>query len=225
MELCLYNTVLTGMSYNGKEFTYVNQLASSGDDLSKREEWFECACCPPNVTRLFGSIGGYVWSYDIEDDQKSATVAVHLYTAATLSFSVAGTEVQIKQTTEWPLDGDVEFSITTSASLNIKLALRIPGWAEVFEVGNINQKNRPSPPPPCAKKLILGSYRRTLKKLTGARDMFTCQMTMLWRTHHLPYQFHSSPGRSLHTRTQTSPSSPWPEVPSYTAWRTSITPG
>ena len=42
MELSLYNTVLTSMSYDGKRFTYVNQLASSDTDLSQREEWFTC---------------------------------------------------------------------------------------------------------------------------------------------------------------------------------------
>ncbi|PVH68234.1 glycoside hydrolase family 127 protein [Cadophora sp. DSE1049] len=55
MESCLYNSVMTSMSLDGKEFTYVNQLASSGQDKSAREEWFDCACCPPNLTRLFGS--------------------------------------------------------------------------------------------------------------------------------------------------------------------------
>ncbi|KAM0327100.1 hypothetical protein ACHAQA_006227 [Verticillium albo-atrum] len=34
MELCLYNTVMTAMSLNGKAFTYVNQLASSEADKS-----------------------------------------------------------------------------------------------------------------------------------------------------------------------------------------------
>src|SRR5205085_6841039 len=29
MELCFYNAVMTGMSANGTQFTYVNQLASS----------------------------------------------------------------------------------------------------------------------------------------------------------------------------------------------------
>lgn len=62
MELSLYNATLTGMSLDGKRFTYVNQLASSDSDLSKREEWFTCACCPPNVTRLLGYLGGCLWT-------------------------------------------------------------------------------------------------------------------------------------------------------------------
>lgn len=46
MELCLYNAMLSGMGSDGTSFTYTNHLASSEADLSKREEWFECACCP-----------------------------------------------------------------------------------------------------------------------------------------------------------------------------------
>lgn len=46
MELCLYNAVLTAMSTDGKKFTYVNQLASSDKDHSKRDDWFTVACCP-----------------------------------------------------------------------------------------------------------------------------------------------------------------------------------
>lgn len=39
MELALYNAVLTAMSHEGTKFTYVNQLASSDEDPSKREAW------------------------------------------------------------------------------------------------------------------------------------------------------------------------------------------
>lgn len=34
MELCFYNAVMTGMSASGKQFTYVNQLASTDTDVS-----------------------------------------------------------------------------------------------------------------------------------------------------------------------------------------------
>jgi uncharacterized protein len=49
MELQLYNAVMTAMSLDGTAFTYVNQLASSEEDRSIRQTWFECSCCPPNL--------------------------------------------------------------------------------------------------------------------------------------------------------------------------------
>ncbi|KAJ0127088.1 Uncharacterized protein HZ326_29810 [Fusarium oxysporum f. sp. albedinis] len=76
MELCLYNNVMTAMSLDGKAFTYVNQLGSSESDKSVREEWFWCACCPPNVTRLYGSLGGYLWDFGEENGKEVDGMAV-----------------------------------------------------------------------------------------------------------------------------------------------------
>jgi DUF1680 family protein len=132
MELCLYNAVLTGMSLDGKAFTYVNQLASSDNDLSERHEWFECACCPPNVTRTLGYMGGYIWSHSATGT--SAVTNVHLYTSATLRVPVSGSVVEITQKTDWPWNGDVDFSIQTNGTpVDLQVRLRIPGWAESWQ--------------------------------------------------------------------------------------------
>lgn len=135
LELCLYNAVLTGMSLDGKGFTYVNQLASSEEDLSQRYEWFKCACCPPNVTRTLGCLGGYVWSWKVDNETRKATVNVHLYTSATLRFQVADSRVEITQKTQWPWHGDVSFLVNIDGPpVNLDLRLRIPGWASTWEV-------------------------------------------------------------------------------------------
>jgi DUF1680 family protein len=132
IELCLYNAVLTGMSLDGKAFTYVNQLASSDQDLSQRHEWFECACCPPNVTRTLGYLGGYVWSHSTG---QNAVVNVHLYTSATLRLQVANSIVEINQKTDWPWNGDVDFAIITEGPhVDTELRLRIPGWAKSWHI-------------------------------------------------------------------------------------------
>ncbi|KAJ5533636.1 Six-hairpin glycosidase [Penicillium frequentans] len=133
MELCLYNAVLTGMSLDGKAFTYVNQLASSDQDISERHEWFECACCPPNVTRTLGFLGGYLWSHTIKD--QTAVVNVHLYSSATLSLKVSSSTVNITQKTDWPWNGDVDFDVHTDGPpVGLELQLRIPGWATSWKV-------------------------------------------------------------------------------------------
>jgi DUF1680 family protein len=132
MELCMYNAVLTAMSADGKSFTYVNQLASSKTDPSKREEWFECACCPPNMTRTMGILGGYFWTHGVDSATGSAFVNVHQYTSATLTFSAVSGTVVLKQDSDWPWNGDVGFSLKSSVPVSIRL--RIPAWAEGFEV-------------------------------------------------------------------------------------------
>jgi uncharacterized protein len=135
MELALYNTVLGGMSQNGKEFLYENHLASCPKRPMKREDWFDCACCPPNVTRTFGMLGGYLWSSNVNEQE--VEIDVHLYNSAVLSFNVAGGTVSLKQDTNWPWDNSVMFTLEAPASLDVTIKLRIPSWAKPFEDGRL----------------------------------------------------------------------------------------
>jgi len=120
------------MSHDGTHFTYVNQLASSAANLSKRKEWFTCACCPPNVLRLFGQLGGYVWKHWVTTSGTS-NVAVNLYIPGTLTLNVEGHTVKVIQQSEWPWKGDTAFEVE-DPSHTIGLRLRIPGWASEFAV-------------------------------------------------------------------------------------------
>ncbi|KAB5566694.1 hypothetical protein GE09DRAFT_1284443 [Coniochaeta sp. 2T2.1] len=128
MELCLYNNVMTAMSLNGKAFTYVNQLASSDKDASARSEWFEVSCCPPNLTRLYGSLGGYLWDYG--GTTSAAFVNVHLYTSATLTFDIDGRAFTLKQSSNWPWEGKVAFEASLPSSTPVTIRLRLPVWSK-----------------------------------------------------------------------------------------------
>lgn len=129
LELELYNNVMTAMSLDGKEFTYVNQLGSSETDKSRRFDWFWCSCCPPNLARLYGSLGGYLWDYGSKGDE--AFVNVHLYTNAKLQFETeAGKTITLEQTSNWPWEGDVAFTVTAPESGSPTIRLRIPAWSE-----------------------------------------------------------------------------------------------
>lgn len=128
MELCLYNAVMTGLSLEGTAFTYVNQLASSEVDRNRREDWFDTSCCPPNVMRLFGSLGGYLWDYG--GTGKDAYVNVHLYTTAKLKFQVEDQEISLEQKSNWPWEGNILFQLEAPAATNVTIRLRIPSWAQ-----------------------------------------------------------------------------------------------
>lgn len=141
MELCLYNAMLTAMSHDGTKFTYVNQLASSDQDLSKREEWFTCACCPPNVLRLLGQIGGYIYTQTEAEDTgsaQSAQVNVHLYIPSQYEVQAGGEKAVLIQKSNWPWSGRVEFEVQTKSS-QVALALRIPAWAKSWKVCVVNR--------------------------------------------------------------------------------------
>ena len=72
LELELYNGALAGMQLDGTRYFYVNPLevtpGISGVQLGyehvlpTRPKWHACACCPPNLSRLIASLGGYLWS-------------------------------------------------------------------------------------------------------------------------------------------------------------------
>ncbi len=175
LELCLYNAVLTAMSHDGTKFTYVNQLASSDRDPSKREEWFTCACCPPNVLRLMGQIGGYIYTEQAMADtladsgpdsqgqqqRQSAQINVHLYISSQYEFQVDGAPAVLTQKGDWPWSGKVEFELqTTSSSSNVSLALRIPGWAKSWKV---SRQPKPKPKPKHSVEMTKGVTNKSYK--------------------------------------------------------------
>lgn len=126
MERTLYNSLLSGVSYSGDRFFYPNRLQSND---AAREAWFYCSCCPSNMTRIIPSMPGYIYA------QKTDTIYVNLFAASTTSFDIDGQEVTITQETDYPWDGQVELSVSTSSPLDFTLMIRVPGWAknEVME--------------------------------------------------------------------------------------------
>ena len=137
MELCLYNAIFTAMSLDCKKFTYVNQLASSEKDLSERFGWFQCACCPPNVLRLLGMIGGYLWNVSESNASEITQVDIHLYAPATVTFRTPEGQASLKQECDWPRDGSIRFSLT-GATQGVQLKLRIPDWATSWTVSFVS---------------------------------------------------------------------------------------
>lgn len=124
MELALYNAVLPGISLDGREYFYVNPLADRG--RHRRQRWFACACCPPNIARTITSIPGYMYS------KSSEGIWVHLYASNKAKFDINGTIVEIEEKTNYPWEGKVEFKINTD--FQFKLLLRRPEWSKEFSV-------------------------------------------------------------------------------------------
>jgi hypothetical protein len=124
MERALYNGALSGLSLDGGKFFYVNPLASAGGH--HRQEFFGCACCPPNIARLVASLGAYIYS------SADAAVYVHLYVAGEGTTELAGRQVTVAQQTSYPWDGDVELTVDIQEPATFALMLRIPGWCAKY---------------------------------------------------------------------------------------------
>jgi len=132
MEKALYNTVLSGMSLDGRHFFYVNPLevrsVASAKDPGKahvqatRQQWFGCACCPPNVARLLSSLGYYIYG------QGPREICVHLYIGGEAEFAVDGQKVRLTQKTGYPWEGRATLELAPDVPVEFTLALRVPGW-------------------------------------------------------------------------------------------------
>ena len=131
LERALYNTVISGMSLDGKSFFYVNPLevnpeASEKDPgkyhvMPTRQKWFGCACCPPNLARLLTSLGEYIYS------AKEDTIYQHLYIGSEVNINLQGSKVKLTEETNYPWDSKVKITVCAD-SKKFKIALRIPGW-------------------------------------------------------------------------------------------------
>ena len=134
IERVLYNNVLSSVSLDGKLFEYVNPLASNSDH--RREPWYSCACCPPNIARLLASVGNYFYSQtsEVAHTAKTSEVWVHLYAQSEARFENG---LMIKQTTNYPWDGNVTITVTPPTPARFKIHLRRPAWCESF-VARVN---------------------------------------------------------------------------------------
>jgi DUF1680 family protein len=122
LEQALYNGVLSGVSFDGTSFFYVNPLESRG--AYHRQPWYKCACCPPNLARLFLSLGQYLYTVNEHE------IIVHLYAQSTSTITLGTRQVILHQRTNYPWDGTIQIEVETVEPLEFDLYLRIPGWCQ-----------------------------------------------------------------------------------------------
>lgn len=130
MERALYNTVLGGISLEGNRFFYVNPLevipevAEKNLSLShvktERQQWFGCACCPPNIIRTLASLGQYIYSVDEND------LYLNLYISNQTTCKVGSRDVEVKVETNYPFDAGVRVTVKTDSDEPFALRLRLP---------------------------------------------------------------------------------------------------
>ncbi|HEY8390436.1 MAG TPA: beta-L-arabinofuranosidase domain-containing protein [Clostridia bacterium] len=142
IERALYNNVLAGVSLDGKSFFYENPLEADVQKFDfnqtckvkqhmpilRRQEVFDCSCCPPNLTRTIASIGGLIFKYDEE------SIFINQYISSTADIN--GVFVDIKSQMPW--EGKININIKPKKP--IKVCLRIPYWTTGYKVF-VNKKS------------------------------------------------------------------------------------
>ena len=129
VETCLYNSVLSGISLDGKRYFYTNPLRIS-EDLpytlrwpKERTEYISCFCCPPNTLRTVCEAQNY--AYTIGDKG----IWCNLYGGNRLSTEFMNDKVILNQETDYPWDGAVKITVERAPKKKaFSLYLRIPEW-------------------------------------------------------------------------------------------------
>ncbi len=120
IETNLYNSILVGTNLDGNRFYYSTLLQASNGNA--RSPWFGCACCPPNLMRTIAAASGYMYTVHKDD------VFVNMYAGSDGKVNVGGTQVGLKQETQYPWDGNVVMTVNPDAAKAFTMNIRVPGW-------------------------------------------------------------------------------------------------
>ncbi len=129
LEKILYNGLISGIGLDGKSFFYTNAMQitnyfSHNSMEPQRSGWFDCSCCPTNLTRLLPSIPGYVYG------ERGNSLYVNLFINSTSDITLNGKNVTLSQETNYPWEGSVKITVNPSSAVSFEMRVRIPGWAQ-----------------------------------------------------------------------------------------------
>ncbi len=175
MELVLYNSALSGISLEGKDYFYANPLRmihnardfSAKRDVTEsteRQPYLNCFCCPPNLVRTIAKVSE--WAYSTTNNG----IAVNLYGGNKLDTKLTdGSHLKITQETNYPWEGTINITIDQCKSTPFDFKIRIPQWAEGTTL-LVNGKETNI-------EIIPGTYT-TLNQSWKAGDLISINMPM-----------------------------------------------
>ena len=143
VELSLYNSVLSGISLDGKDFFYTNPLAAS-KDFPYQLRWFGgrksyiglSNCCPPNTVRTLSEVSNYLYS------KSDNGVWFNLYGGSKLETTFNNTPLKLVQETNYPWEGIITIKVTEAPRQELSFFMRIPGWGDGYTVSINGQSTK-----------------------------------------------------------------------------------
>jgi DUF1680 family protein len=130
LENTLINGIFSALSVDGTRFFYANALKRSGNlpfpmrYPPERQQYFRSYCCPPNIARTIAET--HCYAYCVTE----GAVWPVLYGANEWTGALPnGTQVKLKQKTDYPWGGDIQITVEPNAPAEFSVMLRIPAWA------------------------------------------------------------------------------------------------
>jgi uncharacterized protein len=147
IEQIAYNALLASISLDGTAYFYTNALrqvrdlpyplrmpgdtgqhpvpAPPASDERLRQPYLSCFCCPPNIARTLARF-----------HERAASVGadglyIHQYGGSTIRFAAPdGRSLALRESSDYPWDGRIEFTVEEAVAGGIPLHLRVPGWSD-----------------------------------------------------------------------------------------------
>jgi hypothetical protein len=116
-EQTMYNALAGGLDLEGRHFYYTNPL----DQNAQRTEWHACPCCVGNLSRTMLMMPTWMYS------KSNGGIHVNLFVGSTVNVGeVAGTTVELVQTTTYPWSGKVAIAVNPAAPKAFTMHVRVP---------------------------------------------------------------------------------------------------
>jgi DUF1680 family protein len=136
MERVFYNSMLSAIGLEGKDYFYTNPLRRGPKDVpllsqDSATRWpnttpaspVHCFCCPPSLARTIAQL--HTYAYGLSAD----AVWIHLYGGGRLDAKLPdGAPIALSQQTDFPWDGRITIRLEKIPQGETALRLRIPGW-------------------------------------------------------------------------------------------------
>jgi len=136
MERVWYNSMLSAIGLEGKDYFYTNPLRRGPKDVpllsqDSTTRWsnttpaseVHCFCCPPSLARTIAQLHTYAYGL------ATNAVWIHLYGSGRLDTQLpGGAPIKLSQQTDYPWDGNITIRLEQVPASEIALRLRIPAW-------------------------------------------------------------------------------------------------
>src|SRR5699024_977939 len=133
IEREIHNALAAAVDTSGTRFFYSNPLQRRPDRFdeenapAERQEWYSCACCPPDIARTIAQLGAYVAAVRAVADGPGLGLlqrgAVSIVLPAELGTGRLGVA------TSYPDSGLLRLGVERlRAAEGARLGVRIPGW-------------------------------------------------------------------------------------------------
>ena len=177
MERVWYNSMLSAIGLEGKDYFYTNPLRRGPQDvpLMKNDSatrWpnttpnspLNCFCCPPSLARTIAQL--HTYAYGLSPD----AVWIHLYGGGRLDTQLpGGVPIKLSQQTDYPWDGKITIRLEQVPATETALLLRIPAWVSAPTVKVNGEK--------VTQAIQPGSYCE-LRRRWSAGDMVELDLPM-----------------------------------------------